>query len=67
MNQSPQELLGHLTGLLEQTQQQSAETRQSTQQLNQALTAAVQELAQAVRELTVVIKWQAGMIERKRE
>ena len=56
MNQSPQELLSHLTGLLETSQQQSAETRQSTQQLNQALTDAVLELAHAVRELTLVMR-----------
>lgn len=58
MNQSPEGLLSHLTGLLEQTQQQSAETRLSTQQLNQALTAAVLELAQAVRELTTTLRIQ---------
>lgn len=56
MNQSPQELLSHLTGLLETTQHQSAETRQQTQQLNQALTDAVLELAHAVRELTLVMR-----------
>lgn len=55
MNQSPQELLSHLTGLLETTQQQSAQTRAGNEALTQALTAAVQELTQAVRALTVAV------------
>mgnify|MGYP001563042483 CR=1 FL=1 len=55
MNQSPQELLSHLTGLLETTQQQSAQTRATNETLTQSLIGAVQELTQAVRALTAAV------------
>lgn len=56
MNQSPQDLLSHLTGLLEATQQQSAQVHAGHEALTQALTAAVQELTQAVRTLTATVE-----------
>ena len=56
MNQSPQDLLSHLTGLLETTQQQSAQVHAGQEALTQALTTAVQELTQAVRALTATVE-----------
>lgn len=56
MNQSPQEFLSHLTGLLETTQQQSTQARTGNEALTQALTVAVQELTVAVRALTAMVE-----------
>ena len=56
MNQSPQELLSHLMGVLETTQQQGTQARAGNEAVTQALTVAVQELTVAVRALTAMVE-----------